>query len=195
MALVDRARAIITQPAETWSVIAAETATPADIFRGYIVPLALIAPVCTFLSTILFSHRSIVIALIVAVVAFVLELVNVVIVAFIVNALAPSFGAAQDRVAALKLVAYSYTPRWIAGIATLLPVVGALLVLVATLYGLYLMYLGIPPVMKVPQERAVGYTLVVVVAAIVLGAVVAIVAGILLAALTVSAIVTSPLVH
>jgi hypothetical protein len=195
VALVDRARAIITQPAETWSVIAAETATPADIFRGYIVPLALIAPVCTFLSTILFSHRSIVIALIVAVVAFVLELVNVVIVAFIVNALAPSFGAAQDRVAALKLVAYSYTPRWIAGIATLLPVVGALLVLVATLYGLYLMYLGIPPVMKVPQERAVGYTLVVVVAAIVLGAVVAIVAGILLAALTVSAIVTSPLVH
>jgi len=42
----------------------------------------------------------------------------------------------------------------------------------AGLYGLYLLYLGLPRLMKCPQEKAAGYTVVVVVCAIVLSVVI-----------------------
>ncbi|MGQ2933191.1 MAG: YIP1 family protein, partial [Sphingopyxis sp.] len=49
--------------------------------------------------------------------------------------------------------------------------------LLFALYGLYLLYLGLPVLMKVPQDKALGYTVVVVIVYIVLflivGAVVA----------------------
>ena len=62
---------------------------------------------------------------------------------------------------------YSYTPAWVAGVLNILPLLGVLAVL-AALYGLYLMYLGLPVLMKAPQDKALGYTVVVVIAAIVL---------------------------
>ena len=36
------------------------------------------------------------------------------------------------------------------------------------LYGLYLLYLGLPVLMKAPREKSLGYTVTVVVAAIVI---------------------------
>jgi hypothetical protein len=45
------------------------------------------------------------------------------------------------------------------------------------LYSLYLLYLGLPVLMKVPEEKALGYTAVVIIAAIVLFLVVGLVAG------------------
>ena len=44
----------------------------------------------------------------------------------------------------------------------------AILGIFAALYGLYLLYLGLPALMKAPQDKAVAYTAVVVVCAIVL---------------------------
>ena len=45
------------------------------------------------------------------------------------------------------------------------------------LYSLFLLYLGLPTLMKVPQEKALSYTVVVIVAAIVLFMVIGLVAG------------------
>jgi len=69
---------------------------------------------------------------------------------------------------ALKLVAYSSTAAMVGGIFALIPALGVL-ILVAALYSLYLLYLGVPGMMKVPRERALPYTAVLVVCAIVLG--------------------------
>jgi hypothetical protein len=67
---------------------------------------------------------------------------------------------------------YSYTPAWIAGVLHIIPTLG-LLIIFAALYGLYLLYLGLPVLMKCPQDKAAGYTVIVVVCAIV----VAVIAG------------------
>jgi hypothetical protein len=40
--------------------------------------------------------------------------------------------------------------------------------LLAGLYGLYILYLGLPRLMRVTEDKAVGYTVVVIVAYIVL---------------------------
>jgi hypothetical protein len=111
----------------------------------------------------------------------VLELIYVFVAALVAQALAPNFGGASDRIAALKWIAYSYTPRWIAGIALLIPVLGSLIVLLASLYSLYVLYVGTTPMMSVPKERSVGYVAIVIVTLIVLAILIGIVIGIVTA--------------
>ena len=100
--------------------------------------------------------------------------------AFIINALAPTFGAEKDSGKAFKVAVYSYTPAWIAGALQILPALG-LLGIIAALYGLYLLYLGLPALMKAPQDKAVAYTAVVVVCAIVLSVVLTGIGGLIVA--------------
>jgi hypothetical protein len=90
------------------------------------------------------------------------------VVALIVDALAPTFGGTRDRVQALKTVAYCYTASWIAGIAAILPFISVLIMLAAGIYGIYLLYLGLPHTMKCPQDKAAGYTAVIIIVVIVL---------------------------
>jgi hypothetical protein len=168
MALADRARRIITAPAFEWPVIAAEPDTAPHLFTSYVIPLAAIAPVCSFISSALFLHRP-VLGAISAALAFVFAL--------IASALAPSNGGVADRMQALKLVAYSFTPGWIAGVLLLVPFLGSLITLLASFYGLYLVYLGATPVLSVPRSNAIGFTVLVVLAAIVLSVLFGILVG------------------
>jgi hypothetical protein len=80
--------------------------------------------------------------------------------------LAPRFGSQQDLGRAVQLVAYSYTPAWVAGILSIVPALGVL-GLVGGLYGLYLMYLGLPDIMQTPQDKVMAYLVVSIVAVIV----------------------------
>src|SRR4029453_14283966 len=99
-----------------------------------------------------------------AIVAYVISLVVVFVVALIVDALAPTFGGTKSQINALKLVAYSATPGWGAGIATIIPVLGWIVAIIGTLYGIYLLYLGLPVLMKSPEDKTVVYLAVVVAA-------------------------------
>ena len=89
--------------------------------------------------------------------------------------LAPTFGGDKNFVQSFKLVAYASTASWIAGIFRLLPYLGGLIALLAVIYALYTFYLGAPVLKKCTQEKAVGFTIVVIVCGIVLGALIGIV--------------------
>jgi hypothetical protein len=78
----------------------------------------------------------------------------------------------------LKVAVYSYTPAWIAGALRIVPLLG-IFAIFAALYGLYLLFLGLPRLMKCPEDKALGYTAVVVVCAIVLSVVVASIGGVI----------------
>ena len=101
----------------------------------------------------------------------------------VVDALAPTFNSEKHMPSALKLTAYAYTPSWVAGVFSIIPGVGAILLLLAAIYGLYLLYLGLPTMMRTPQEKVIGYLVVIVICAIVvsfvIGLVVAAIAGLL----------------
>jgi hypothetical protein len=163
MALVDRAKNILVSPKTEWPVIAAETETVQSLYTGYIVILSAIGPLAMMV-------RGNVIA---GVVAYAIGLVVTYVLALIVDALAPTFGGEKNLIASLKLVAYSYTAAWVAGIFQLLPVLGGVIGLLATLYSFYTFYLGVPVLKKSPPEKALGYTIVVVLCAIALGVVLA----------------------
>jgi hypothetical protein len=101
------------------------------------------------------------------VVGYICALIGVAVVAFIIDALAPSFGATKNQIQAFKVAAYSFTPAWIGGILAIIPVIGWLGALVGGLYSLYVLYLGEPKLMRAPQEKAMGYVVVTIVVSIV----------------------------
>jgi len=108
-----------------------------------------------------------------AVIAYALSFLGVFLVALIVDLLAPSFGGQRDSLAALKVTVYSFTPGWIAGVFNLIPLLG-ILAIVGALYGLYLLYLGLPVLMRCPSDKSVGYTVITVICAIVTWVVIAV---------------------
>ena len=97
---------------------------------------------------------------------YVLTLVGVYVLSLIIDALAPTFGGTKSPIQALKVAAYSSTAAWVAGIFALMP--GLRMLGILGLYSLYLLYLGLPVLMKAPKEKAMGYTVLVVVAEVVL---------------------------
>ena len=176
MALVDRAKNICITPKTEWPVIAAEQSTAAGLMTGYVAPLALIGPVAGFIGGSVIGHTlpfvgtyrtPMMMGIALAIFVFVMAFVGTFILSLIINALATSFGGEKNSEQALKVAVYSYTPAWIAGVLQVVPFLRILAIL-AALYGLYLLYLGLPRLMKCPEEKAVGYTVVVVICAIVL---------------------------
>lgn len=172
--LIERAKAILLKPADEWPRIAASADTPGDMIVRYAVPLAAIGPVASFVHGQLFGYGALGVhwkpgligALTGAVVTYVLGLIGIIVLALIADWLAPKFAGESNRTAAFKLVVYGSTAAWVAGIFQLVPGLGLLGLL--GLYSLYLYYLGATPVMKVPQDKAAGYTAVTIVCAIVL---------------------------
>jgi hypothetical protein len=181
--LVARVKAILMTPKTEWPVIASEPATVADLYKNYIVVLAAIPAIAGFIKGSLIGYSGFGVhvrtpfgmGLASAIVTYLLTLGLVYVLALIVDALAPTFGGQKNPVQALKAVAYSYTASWVASIALVLPVIGWLVVLAGGIYGIYLLYLGLPATMKAPPEKAVGYTVVTIILAILLGWVVGLV--------------------
>ena len=165
--LVQRVQNILLKPAAEWAVIDGEPATPQGLMTGYACILAAIPAVAGFLGQFLFTH-SLIGGAIFAVLGYVLSLVAVYVESIIINALAPSFGATANPTQALKAAVYANTAAWVAGVANIIPILGGLIALVGFAYSCYLLYLGLGVVMKGPADKLVGYTVVSIVAYIVL---------------------------
>ncbi len=185
MALVARVKNILLAPKTEWPLIAGETSSTGDLMGGYVAPLAGAAALAGFIGSsfvgftvpMLGNMRSPIGAgLGTAVFTFVMAFVGVYLLSMIINALAPSFGGEKNPAQALKVSVYAYTPAWIAGLLQVIPLLG-ILGLVAAFYGIYLLYLGLPALMKNPAEKSVGYTAVVVICAIVIGFVLSFLVG------------------
>jgi hypothetical protein len=162
---LDRVKNILLSPKEEWPKIAAEPATVQSLYVDYILILAAIGPIAIALRSLAFGFGF---GLPVALAVYVVSLVVIFIIALIVDALAPTFGGEKDLVASLKLVAYSYTAAWIAGIFRIVPYVGGIIGLIAAVYSIYTFYVGVPPVKKCPSSKTMAFTLVVLICNILL---------------------------
>ena len=178
-ALIARVKGIILQPKTEWARIDGEFATTRSLFTRYAMILAAIGPICSLIGGQLLplfgTPMSILGALLVAVVSYGLSLVAVYLLGLIINALAPSFGGASDSVQAMKVAVYSYTAMWLVGVFGLIPMLGVLAIL--GLYSFYLLYLGLPMLMKVPADKAVGYFIVTVILGLVMSFIISAIVG------------------
>jgi hypothetical protein len=169
MNLIERAKNIIISPAKEWDVIAAEQPDTGKIITGYVLPLAGAAALAAFIGYGFISTRylgGINWGIYYAVSALVGAIAGVFISAFVIDALAPSFGSEKNMGRSMQLVAYSYTPAWVGGLLAILPVIGLIGALFG-LYGLYLLYIGMPKLKKTPEDKLIGYFVVSLLAIIV----------------------------
>lgn len=174
--LTDRVKAILTAPKSEWPLLAAEPASVRSLYTGYIMILAALPAIAVFIRSSLIGSSvlgmtmrlPLMSGLAHAVRAYLVSLLVVYVVALVIDALAPTFGGEKNRVQALKAIAYAWTASWIAGVAIIIPWLGGLVVLAGVVYAVYLLYLGLPPTMKCPPERAGAYTAVCVIVAFVL---------------------------
>jgi Yip1 domain len=187
MSIVDRAKNMILKPADEWNVVAAEPATVGGLFTGYAMILAVIPLVAGILFTGLLgvsaasfggmggagmASMGLTAVVGMAVIGYVLSLITLYLMSMIVNAVSPSFNGKSDMVQSTKLMTYASTPTWVAGLVSWIPILGGLISLAAIAYVVYLIYLGLKPVLGVPQEKVAGFTVVIVLIYIVLSLVV-----------------------
>jgi hypothetical protein len=184
MNIVDRIKKILLQPKSEWGVIAAETTATSELYRSYIMPLAAIGPVASIIGMSIIGisvpftgtfRIPITNAIGSAVVQYVFGLIGVYLLALIIDLLAPKFAGEKNMSQAFKLAAYSYTAGWLSGIFVVIPTLSILSIL--GLYSLYLLYTGIPVLMKAPKEKSLGYTVAVVIAAVIIFIVIGSISG------------------
>ena len=180
MDLVDRAKKIMINPQAEWRVIDDETIDTPTLYKRYIMPLAAIGPVAWLLgmSVVGFGgwRTPVLGGIATAIVNYALVLASIFVIARIIDALAPGFGATPNPMQSMKLVAYAATSAWLGGIFGLIPELSVIGVLFS-LYSLYLLYLGIPVLMKTPPDRALAYTGVIIVAVVAVSLVMGFVIG------------------
>ncbi len=182
MDIAERVKNILLNPKKEWEVIDKETTDVPQLITGYLLLLALIPAIASFIGYWIVGYKvpfvghvpgTFGLGLRYGVLAFVTPVISVFITAFVINALADSFGSTKDFRRAMQLVVFSYTATLLAGIFNLIPSLG-ILAFLAGLYSLYILYLGLQPMMKTPGEKVTSYfivsLLVMIVAGMVIGA-------------------------
>ena len=178
MDIVARAKAITLNPAATWPVIDVEQQDPKSLFIPYMLILAAIPAVASFIGMSIvgmggfgFNFRlPIGSGLAMMVITYLMSLVMTFGMGWLISALAPTFGGQSNLVQGLKVAVFGGTPMMLAGVFNIIPAL-SIIGLLAALYSLYVMYLGLPQLMKNPKEKTVFYMVVVVIASIIAGVV------------------------
>ncbi len=169
--ILSRAYGLFSNPKEEWEQIRAEETTIPNILIGYVAPLAAIPPICDLIGQAIFNsalQAPIGDALIRALVTWAVSIGLVFFLGVLVNVIAEQFEAEKDDLSAQKIAAYSLTPAFLSGVFSLWPPLWWLS-LIALAAMVFLMFRGLPILMKAPPETALGYAAAVTVAAMVAG--------------------------
>ena len=173
--LIARIQRLFLTPGAEWDTIDNEGADVASIYQSYILPLAGLAALAGFIGSAIVGvagfRAGFASALIQAVVSVGLNCAMVYIVAQIIHALAPQFGAKPEFGQAFKVAAYFPTAGWVGAMFMVFPALW-FVALIGWLYSLYLLFVGLPKLMKPAADKAMIYTLAVIGASIAVGIVV-----------------------
>lgn len=186
MNIIERVKNIILKPKQEWEIIEKEDTEISDIILKYVIPLAVIPAIASFIGYLLlsfvfsaifntlFSTGKVFFSFWYAIknsfVEFAIPVIVIVLASVIISALSDTFKSKNDLKKTFQLLAYSFTPFLIAGILMLVPYLGYL-GRIAGIYGFYLLYLGIKPMLKTPEDQHVPYLAVSIVVVLVLSSI------------------------
>lgn len=155
---------MLFHPVTEWRSIGEERGTIKSVFIGYVLPMSLLPAICSFIgygfvgaNGLLFRVSGLYWGTSMAIDSLITSFCVYFAGSWLVNRLGPAFGAKRDLGRSAQLVAYAYTPAWLAGIFYLLPMVQELVVL--GLYSVYLFYLGIPVMKRTPDDQRIAFTI------------------------------------
>ncbi|HEY9246097.1 MAG TPA: Yip1 family protein [Candidatus Methanoperedens sp.] len=176
---IDRAIGILKSPQTELVKVKSEQINKIDIIRQYIAILALIPAVAYIIGmgfvginvgfvSIKYPIQN---AIIGGIFTYILSIVEVYILGFVINALAPNFASKQNEDQAMKLAAYAATAPLVGGIFNIIPML-SFISLIFVLYGFYILYLGIPILMETPQANTIAYTIIIIVVTVIISIVI-----------------------
>ena len=166
MLLLERVRAIMMSPHAAWPAIARDPDHPSVLFVNYVAILAAIPEVANFIGeSLVGGYRPVMSGLLRAVIVYAAAFGVVYLIACVIDVLAPRFGGRKHFSNALKLAVYSHTPLWLAGVFLMVPGLSFLLLL--GVYGVYLLWVGLPLMMEVPKARVLPYAVAVTACALI----------------------------
>ncbi len=167
--IVDRTKNILLQPKVEWDIIQYEYSSPRELLMRYVLPLAGIAAAATFLGFWIFGINAGIAkvsgfdtGLILGINSLIIDIVTVVLGAYIIDSLAPSFDAEKNLEKSMQLVAYAYTPVMVGAFLNIYPPLSLLGSLIG-LYGIPLLYWGLAPMKHVPESKRIVYLIVAIV--------------------------------
>ena len=167
MEIIDRIKNILVTPKTEWVTIDEENAPHMKVFTGYVLPLAAIPAIASFIGygiigySVLGIHVGGTVSLGIrqAIIQYITMVGGAYLTAYVINFLAENFGARNNLDKAFSLVAYAYTPAFVAGVFYIIPSLSWLASL-AGIYSLYLLYIGLKPLMQSPEEKTTTYFVV-----------------------------------
>ena len=163
--LLNRAKQLLTRPHTEYQAIEKESLPHTKVLTNYVLLLAIIPFLFSFIGGLItfsdvlgYSFGS-AIGGVFRIVFYQLFLLfgGIYITSLIINAMAGKFGGQKDFNRAFALVAYAYTPTFLAGIFHIWSGF-SLLVYVVGIYGLYLLIAGLRPMMEPTDEKADSYS-------------------------------------
>lgn len=173
--LIHQIRDILIHPSKAFSELKEKQVTQGELTRKFILYLAAIPPIAGFLGkTIIgqsvpfigYYHVPFFSGLLWSVLLYLLSIAGIYLLSIIVNSLSVNFGCVRDEVASFKLVMVCFVPLFILGFCSIIPALTGLFIL--GLYGIYLLYIGLPILSSCPEEKVLSFTVVISLIAIIL---------------------------
>lgn len=174
MDIVNRARSILVDPKPTWAIIEQESTDWQKLYVPYMVVLAAIPAVAGFIGWSIFGVGGFGLSIRIPVITglglmvsqYIMTLIMVFVWGWLISMLAGTFGGQANLMNGVKLTVYASTAAMVAGVFSAIPGL-SMLTMVGGLYSLYLIYLGLPILMKNPPEKTLPYIAVAAVVGIV----------------------------
>ncbi len=183
---IERAKNMLITPKTEWDAVEIENQDMKSVIMSYVLPLALVSAACAFVGYAfigvdagLFRMKGINWGLSQGLTVFISSMVAVIVTPYVLDMLAPSFGSEKNLNRSAQLVGFSYTPALIGGILSIIPMLGIIGGLLG-LYSIYLMYLGLGPLKKTPEDKKVVYLVVTIIILIAIYFVVGMILGMIL---------------
>jgi hypothetical protein len=183
--IISRAMNMIFKPKAEWVNVYKETPNNSKSLT-YAVILLLIPTLCNFIAygfigvkMMGYTYRSVSSGIQQGLMNFVGGILSLYVTAIVIDALATSFDSEKNFGRSMQLVVYSMTPFWVGGVFFLIPGFQPFVFLIG-IYGLYLMYQGMPVLMRTPQNKTAGYLVVSIIAMIVVQVIIMLILGVIL---------------
>lgn len=167
--MISHVAGLFTHPHREWEEIRDTQESVSHLYFAHVLFLALIPPVSMYLGTtkigwrigngapVMLTESS---AAVMSFLMYLAILAGVAVIGVFINWMARTYDSSPGLARCIVFAAYTATPLFFAGLCALYPnVVLAMLVgIVAVFYTVYLLYMGIPIFMKIPEDEGFIYS-------------------------------------